>query len=133
MSGSMDCVIAAGIDSMTRVPMFTPRELPRCNDMGLFMSPRLQARYPGIEFILFTGAERMAQQYGLAKEALDRFALFSIQRAAAASREGRFDREILSLLVRRANRSDDHERHTVDEGIRFYATLEGIAAVKRIQ
>jgi len=40
--------------------MFTPRELPRCNDMGLFMSPRLQARYPGIEFILFTGAERMA-------------------------------------------------------------------------
>src|SRR5258705_8804515 len=39
MSGTMDCVIAARVESMTRVPMFTPRELPRKAGLGYYMSP----------------------------------------------------------------------------------------------
>src|SRR2546427_9308955 len=53
MSGSMDCVIAAGVESMTRVPMNSPSELPRKNGLGFYMSPQIQARYPGGEFSQF--------------------------------------------------------------------------------
>ena len=133
MAGTMDCVIAAGVESMSRVPMFTPSELPRKNGMGYYMGPAIQARYPGIDFSQFMGAEMMAKKYGQTKEQLDRFAFESHQRAIAATKAGRFDAEILPVAVRRADGSGGEELHTVDEGIRFDASLEGIAGVKLLQ
>ncbi len=130
MSGTMDCVIAAGVESMSRVPMFTPSELPRKNGMGDYMGPQIRARYPDIDFSQFMGAEMMAKKYGLTKEQLDRFALASHQRAIAATKAGRFDAEILPVAARRAGGAAGDELHTVDEGIRFDATLDGIAGVK---
>ncbi|RZI97002.1 MAG: acetyl-CoA C-acetyltransferase, partial [Variovorax sp.] len=47
MSGTMDAVIAAGVESMTRVPMFTPNALPAKAGLGTYMSPAMQKRYPG--------------------------------------------------------------------------------------
>ena len=133
MSGTMDCVIAAGVESMSRVPMFTPSELPRKNGMGYYMGPQIRARYPDIDFSQFMGAEMLAKKYGLTKEQLDRFALASHQRAIAATKAGRFDAEILPVAARRADGATGDELHTVDEGIRFDATLEGIAGVKLLQ
>ncbi len=133
MSGTMDCVIAAGVESMSRVPMGTPSELPRKNGMGHYMSPRIQARYPDIEFSQFMGAEMIARNYGLSREQLDRYALESHRRAIEATRAGRFADEILPIAVRRADGSTDAEMHTVDEGIRFDASLESIGAVKLLQ
>jgi len=133
MSGSMDCVIAGGVESMSRVPMFTPSELPRKNGMGYYMSPRIQARYPGIDFSQFMGAEMIVKKYGQTREQLDRFALESHRRAAEATRAGRFADEILPLAVRRADGSTEAEMHTADEGIRFDATMESIGAVKTLQ
>ncbi len=46
MSGSMDVVIAGGVESMTRVPMFTPNTLPAKAGLGGYMSPAMQRRYP---------------------------------------------------------------------------------------
>lgn len=132
MSGSMDAVIAAGVESMTRVPMFTPNALPAKAGLGTYMSPAMQRRYPGVEFSQFTGAEMIAKNYGLTKDMLDRYAFESHQRAIAASREGLFADEILAVEVRLADGSAGGEMHTVDEGIRFEATLEGIAGVKLI-
>jgi len=86
MSGTMDCVIAAGVESMTRVPMGTSAALPRKNGMGFYMSPEMQRRYPGVEFSQFMGAEMLAKKYDLSRETLDRFALLSHQRAIAARR-----------------------------------------------
>jgi acetyl-CoA C-acetyltransferase len=130
MSGAMDVVIAGGVESMTRVPMGLPATLPLKNGFGTYMSPAMQARYPGVQFSQFAGAEQLAVKYGLTKDALDEYALASHQRAAAATREGRFAKEIVPVAVRSADGSPTGETHDADEGIRFDASLEGIASVK---
>src|SRR3546814_12459127 len=58
------------------------------------------------------------------------FALESTQRAIAATKAGAFNDEIMPLEVRRLDGAQAGEVHTVDEGIRFDATLEAIASVK---
>jgi acetyl-CoA C-acetyltransferase len=131
MSGTMDAVIAAGVESMTRVPLFSPQDLPRRNDMGFYMSPRIRARYPDGDFSQFVGAEMMVRKYGLAKPELDAYALKSHQLAAAALRAGRFDDEIVPVSVGLADGTT--VLHTQDEGVRQDATLERIAAVKLLQ
>ena len=132
MSGTMDAVIAAGVESMTRVPMFTPNALPAKAGLGVYMSPAMQRRYPGVEFSQFMGAEMIAKNYGLPKDALDAYALESHRRAIAATREGAFKDEIVPVEIRLADGSASGEMHTIDEGIRFDATLESIAGVKLI-
>ena len=133
MSGCMDVVIAAGVESMSRVPMFTPSTLAQQAGMGVYQSPAMNARYQDVVFSQFTGAERMAQKHGLSREALDQFALQSHQRARAATEAGAFEREILPLEVRDAGGQGTGTMHAVDEGIRMDATLEGIASVKCLQ
>ena len=133
MSGSMDVVIAAGVESMTRVPMFTSSALPQKAGLGFYQSPAINQRYHNEIFSQFTGAEMMARKYGLSKDELDRYALQSHQRARAATEAGVFQREILPIEVRNAEGVGTGEMHTADEGIRMDATLEGIAGVKLLQ
>ncbi|GAA6142860.1 acetyl-CoA C-acetyltransferase [Hydrogenophaga sp. 5NK40-0174] len=133
MSGTADCVIACGVESMSRVPMFSPSELARKADMGVYMSPGMAQQYPDVVFSQFTGAEMMAEKYGLSKDDLDRYALQSHQRAIAATQAGRFADEILALEVRGADGVTSGDLHTVDEGIRFDATLESIGSVKLLK
>jgi acetyl-CoA C-acetyltransferase len=81
-------------------------------------------------FSQFTGAEMMAEKYGLSKDDLDKFAYESHQRAIAATQAGKFKDEIVPLRITRADGSTD--THHIDEGIRFDASLEGIRNVKLI-
>ena len=127
MSGFQDVVIAAGVESMTRVPMGLPAALPAKNGFGMYMSPEMQTPYPDIQFSQFMGAEMMAKKYGLNKEQLDEFGFTSHQRAIAATQAGAFDEEILALDIETDN---GKEQHKVDEGIRFDASLDGIKGVK---
>jgi acetyl-CoA C-acetyltransferase len=69
-------------------------------------------------------------KYDLSKDALDEYALASHQRAAAATRDGRFAAEIVPVAARDADGNPTGEMHAADEGIRFDATREGIASVK---
>ncbi|OPF61914.1 acetyl-CoA C-acetyltransferase [Hydrogenophaga sp. H7] len=133
MSGTADCVIAAGVESMSRVPMFTPSELPRKAGLGVYTSPGMERRYPGVEFSQFVGAEMIAAKYGLTKEQLDRYALESHQRAIVATREGRFQAEIVPVAAKRSDGGGTDELHTVDEGIRFDVSIESIAGVKLLK
>ena len=64
MSGSMDVVIAAGVESMTRVPMFSTSYLAQKANMGFYQSPLMNKRYNDQVFSQFVGAEMMAQKYG---------------------------------------------------------------------
>ncbi|MGM4916672.1 acetyl-CoA C-acetyltransferase [Tardiphaga sp. 813_E8_N1_3] len=130
MAGSMDIVIAAGVESMTRVPMGSPSILASKAGMGHYKSPGMEARYPNIQFNQFTGAEMVAAKYGLTKDELDQYAFESHQRAIAATEAGRFKDEIIPLQITRADGSTD--THHIDEGIRFDATLDGIRGVKLI-
>jgi len=130
MSGTMDIVIAGGVESMTRVPMFTPSSLPQKNGLGFYVSPETKRRYPGVEFSQFVGADMMARKYELSKDELDAFALRSHELAIAATRAGHFTEEIVPLQVLLADANPNGEMHTVDEGIRFDASLQGIAGLK---
>jgi acetyl-CoA C-acetyltransferase len=131
MSGTMDMVIAAGVESMTRVPMGSPSALAAKAGLGHYKSPGMERRYPNIQFSQFTGAEMMAEKYGLSRNELDEFAYDSHQRAIAATQAGRFKDEIIPLSITRADGTAD--THHIDEGIRFDATLDGIRGVKLIQ
>ena len=127
MSGVMDCVIAAGVESMSRVPMGLPSVLAMKNGFGIPTSTHMGERYPGIKFNQFTGAEMMAKKYGLSKDTLDEFAYNSHRKAIAATESGAFKDEILPLEV---TTDEGTSMHTIDEGIRFNASIEGIKGVK---
>jgi acetyl-CoA C-acetyltransferase len=131
MSGAMDVVIAAGVESMSRVPMGLSTQLPAKNGFGTPTSVRMAQRYPNVQFSQFSGAEMMAKKYDLSKDDLDAFALRSHERAIAATRSGHFDAEIAPVDIRLPDGSADI--HRIDEGIRFDATLEGIRGVKLLQ
>jgi acetyl-CoA C-acetyltransferase len=127
MSGTQDVVIAAGAESMTRVPMFSHFTLHAEKGIGIGpLSERVKRRF-GIEsFSQFAGAEMLAEKHGLTREALDRFALRSHQRATQAIKNGEFDNEIIPLTVAEGI-------HRIDEGVRPDATFESISSVKLLK
>ena len=127
MSGSQDVVIAAGVESMTRVPMGATTMLFLKEGMGGSRSPGIAENYPGPGWTQFAGAEMIVKKHGLTKDDLDRFAFESHQKAIAATNRGAFAGEIVPIAI---ETPDGAAMHTVDEGIRFDATFEGIAGVK---
>ena len=131
MSGTMDVVIAAGVESMSRVPMGLSVTLAAKEGMGVPKSPRMEERYPNIQFSQFMGAEMMATKYGLSKDQLDQFGFKSHQNAIAATQGGRFKDEIVGIEITTADGRT--ELQTVDEGIRFDVSLEGMRGVKLLR
>ena len=131
MSGTQDIVIASGVESMTRVPMGLSVTLPAKEGFGIPKSPRMEERYPNIQFSQFMGAEMVAAKYGLTKEQLDEFGYHSHQRAIAATQGGAFKDEILALDG--LDKEGGVVRHDSDEGIRYDVSLDGMRAVKLLQ
>jgi acetyl-CoA C-acetyltransferase len=132
MSGTQDVVIAAGVESMTRVPMGLPVTLAMQAGIGIGPFPAsIQQRFGVPMFSQFIGAEMMAEKYQLRREELDAFALQSHQRAAAATDAGAFADEIVALEI--ADEEGEKRLHDQDEGIRRDATLEGIGSVKLLK
>ncbi|TNE61063.1 MAG: acetyl-CoA C-acyltransferase [Sphingomonadales bacterium] len=127
MSGTQDAVIAAGVESMTRVPMGSTAMFHMKEGLGNYKSPGLEEKYPGIQWSQFMGAEMIVKKHGFSKDDLDRFALGSHEKAIAATNSGAFENEIVPVEI---ETPDGTDMHVVDEGIRFDATLEGIAGVK---
>ncbi|HEX8382722.1 MAG TPA: acetyl-CoA C-acetyltransferase [Sphingomonas sp.] len=130
MSGTQDVVIAAGVESMTRVPMGSTGMLFREAGLGRAKSPRQHERYPDIEFSQFMGAEMIAKKHGFDREQLDAYALESHRRAAAATTRGDFRDEIVGLEIETPEGMIIHDR---DEGIRADSTMESIGAVKLLK
>src|SRR6185503_14097887 len=128
MSGTQDIVIAGGVESMTRVPMGLSATLPAKSGFGFYKSPRIEARYPGIQFSQFMGAEMMAKKYDISKEDMDQYALQSHRKAVAATHAAAFKDEIVPIEVTLPDSTKG--MHTIDEGIRFDANIENIRSVK---
>jgi acetyl-CoA C-acetyltransferase len=129
LSGTQDVVIAAGVESMTRVPMGSSYQLHAKAGIGSGpFSERIKTRYGVSGFSQFTGAQMMADKYGFERQELDAFALESHRRAAAATQAGKFAREILPLRI-----DGSDELHSTDEGIRYDASLESIGSVKLLE
>jgi acetyl-CoA acetyltransferase family protein len=127
MSGVYDVVIAAGVESMSRVPMWA--NVP---DPSEAYGPRLRERY-GLapDFFVDQGesGEMIADRFELTREELDAFAVESHRRAAAATEGGRFRDEILPV---RAERNGEAWTADADEGIRPGTTTEGLAKLRTV-
>jgi acetyl-CoA C-acetyltransferase len=124
LSGMQDVVIAAGAESMTRVPMMSNISYHEREGVGVGpFSERIKQRFGVTGFSQFGGAEMLAAKHGFDRETLDRWALRSHQRAAAATDAGRFNGQIVPLAVA----DGVHDR---DEGIRRDAKLESIGSVR---
>lgn len=130
MSGTQDVVIAAGIESMTRVPMGSTAMFHFKEGLGNYKSPGLEEKYPGVSWSQFMGAEMIVKKHGFTKDQLDQFAYNSHLRAKAATEAGAFKNEIVPIEI---ETPEGKAWHTIDEGIRMDATLEGIAGVKLLQ
>jgi acetyl-CoA acyltransferase len=117
MAGQYDCVIAGGVEHMTRVPMGS-------NAMGPgdgALSPRLQERYNIIPQGL--SAELIAEKWGLKREELDELAARSHEKAGHAIAEARFAREIVPVAL------PDGTVFDTDEGVRVPVNRAKMAAL----
>ena len=124
MAGVNEVVIAAGVESMTRVPMgITMQQGP-----GLPFGPKMNDRYDHGLVPQGISAELIAQQWTITREEADQIALDSHTRAEQATAEGRFTREILPIEVK--TEAGLYEMMTRDEGIRPTTTIEALAELK---
>lgn len=130
MSGTMDMVIASGVESMSRVPIGTPMDLPQKAGLGFYKSPAMEARYPDVFFSQFTGAEEIARKWELSREEMDQFSLESHQKSRAATEAGRFEAEIVAVEKRLYDGAAPGDSATKDEGIRYDASLEAMSQVR---
>jgi acetyl-CoA acetyltransferase family protein len=117
MSGQYECVIAGGVENMSRVPMGSNGVGPGDGPL----SPRLQALYNIVPQGL--SAEMIAEQWGIKREELDELAAGSHERAGRAIAEGRFKREIVPITLA------DGSVFEVDEGVRVPVNREKMAAL----
>jgi acetyl-CoA acyltransferase len=117
MSGQQDLVVAGGVECMSRVPLGAARE------SGLPYGPTARARYDGADFNQGTGAEMIAERWGLTRRALDEFSAESHERAAAAIDAGVFTGQTVAVKT-------DAGTVSVDEGLRRGTTADKLAALK---
>ena len=131
MSGTQDIVIGGGVEVMSMVPIGAAVTDGYNAGHGLpFDSEGMKARYPGVFFSQFTGAELVADKWNLSREDLDKFALESHQKAANATDLKYFDKEILPVEGR--NTEGMNDLVIADEGIRFDASLDKLAGLKTV-
>jgi len=133
MSGTMDCVIAAGVESMSRIPMTSPGPLALKAGLGQYVSPQIQENFGVTEFTQFLGAEMMAEKYDISRDAMDNYAYQTTLKAIAAINAGHFDNEIHPLQERIKDIPVGDQMHSVDEGVRFNASLEAISGLNLLQ
>ena len=127
MAGAYDVVIAAGVESMTRVPMWS-----NVADSGVPYGPALRERYGlGPDDFIDQGesGEIIADRWEIGREELDGFSVQSHRRAARATEAGRFRDEIAPVTV--GSNGDDREM-TDDEGIRPDTSTEVLAGLKPV-
>ncbi|MGK2911991.1 MAG: acetyl-CoA C-acetyltransferase [Sphingobium sp.] len=125
MSGTQDVIIAGGVESMSRTPMGSAALSPE----GVRpYSDALLKRFGVSDFSQFGGAEMIAKKHGFTREMLDAFGLDSHKKAQAATNSGAFDKEIVPVDV--VLPDGTRHVHTKDEGIRWDASPEGMAAVR---
>jgi acetyl-CoA acyltransferase len=131
IAGAYDVVVAGGVESMTHTPMGSSV----VRDFGFPFGPRMMARYSDDEGHSRLkgqgiGAEMIADQWGISREELDEYSVRSHQRAAQATAEGRFEREIVRVPVRDDEGKDTDEVFGADEGIRPDSSVEALANLK---
>ncbi|MFW5973956.1 MAG: thiolase family protein, partial [Natrialbaceae archaeon] len=115
-AGQRECIVAGGVESMTRQPM---------GESTAYLHPKLATEYNVGELQMGMTAEKVAEEYGISREQQDEYAARSQQRAAAATEEGRFDSQIVPIET-------EEGTITEDEGIRPGTTAEKLAELPTV-
>jgi len=123
MAGVYDVVVAAGVESMTRVPM----GISFSQGPGKPFGPKMSARYDRQLVPQGISAEMIAEHWSLGREELDQIAYDSQMRAHRATVEGRFDSQIIPIETTDEGQSITM---TLDEGIRPSTTVEILGGLK---
>lgn len=122
MAGAYDIVVAAGVESMSRIPLGT-------SHMGQDVhGVRLPKRYPEGLVNQGVSAELICQKWGISREEIDEYSARSHRLAAEATEAGYFDKEIAPVEV--VDAEGNTHLHTVDETIRPTTSAEGLAGLK---
>ncbi|MBB6378382.1 acetyl-CoA acyltransferase [Pseudonocardia eucalypti] len=120
ISGQYDVVVAGGVESMSRVPMFSATQGK--DPYG----EKLLARFGGVMPNQGTGAEMIAERWGLSRTQVDEYSLASHEKAAAAQDEGRFTAQIAPVTL------PDGTVLDTDEGVRRGGTVETLGNLKTV-
>jgi len=126
-AGGADVIVAGGAESMSMVPMAGNKPS---------MNPWLEENFPGTYTSMGLTAERVAKHYGITREESDEFALASHKKALAAQAAGKFDDEIVTVLVsvtvpdEKSKLKTTETQFKTDEGPRADTSLEALAKLK---
>ena len=126
MTGSADCIIAGGAESMSLIPMGGHRVMP---------NPALVAQNPAAYISMGLGTETLAKKYSINREAQDQFALQSHLKAVAAIEAGKFQAEIVpydveEVRIQNGKRKKTTIRFEADEGPRKDTSMQALASLK---
>jgi acetyl-CoA acyltransferase len=126
LTGSADCILAGGAESMSLIPMGGHRVMP---------NPVLVREHPNAYISMGLGTEGLAQKYNISREDQDRFSYDSHQKALAAIGSGKFQTEIVPLQIeeltlQNGKRVSKNFVFEVDEGPRKDTNMEALAGLK---
>lgn len=127
MAGQARCIVAGGLENMSKVQMHRVAIIPDAASFG---------SYPDNFDTMGITAENVAEKYGISRERQDAFACESHRKAAAAIRDGKFADEIIPVMAKRPKRNEDGMPgfelvpFAQDECVRPDSTIEGLARLK---
>jgi acetyl-CoA C-acetyltransferase len=132
-TGDSDIVVAGGMESMTNAPYLLQQarsgyRMGNGNLIDAMINDGLWDVYN--QFHMGAAAEMVADKYKISREEQDAFAAESHRRAAAATAEGRYRAQILSVEVPPAKKGEAPRAFDTDEGIRPDTTVEVLAKLK---
>ncbi|KHK56605.1 acetyl-CoA acetyltransferase [Ralstonia sp. A12] len=131
IAGDADIVVAGGQENMSAAPHVLPgsRDGFRMGDAKLIDSMIVDGLWDVYnQYHMGITAENVAKEYGITREAQDEFAVASQNKAEAAQKSGRFNDEIVPILI--PQRKGDPIAFTQDEFVRHGATLDSMAGLK---
>ncbi|MEX0618535.1 MAG: acetyl-CoA C-acyltransferase [Pseudohongiellaceae bacterium] len=131
MSETQDLVICGGVEAMSTVEIGSNVKDGLEHGRGKPKGERLEARYPGIQFSQFDGAELLAEKYGIGREELDAFGYRSHHLARHATENGYFTSEIIPVDVIMPD--GKKTVHKTDEGIRYDVSLEAMQSLNTLR
>ena len=120
-SGVHDIVIGGGVEHMGHIPLGANAKIAA--DWGSPFTPELMGKHQLVN--QGVSAELIAEQWGITRQECDEIGVRSQQRAAQATAEGRFEREMMPYRV-------NGSVLTTDQGIRPETTLEALSELKTV-
>lgn len=127
MAGQARCIVAGGLENMSKVQMHRVAIIPDAASFGA---------YPDNFATMGITAENVAEKYGISRERQDAFSVESHRKAAAAVKEGKFKDEIIPVQAKRPVKKEDgrpgFETFTfdTDECVRPDSTPEALAKLR---